>query len=133
MTYNHHTYTSVHSFFSHLLSTHTLIPASPVHLIQGREETHSKAHFHHRPDNNRLAIRIRLEILDGEHADNLDDGDKEAQGEEDHKSYFLPTAQLEADEDWEGKADDEEVEADGGSSEGCSISSEPSHGTDNME
>ena len=58
---------------------------------------------------------------------------KEAQGEEDHKSYFLTTAQLEADEDGEGKADDEEVEANGGSSEGYSIPSEPSHGTNRME
>lgn len=84
-----------------------------------RREAYSNTDLHHGPHNNRLTICIGLEVLDGENADNLDNGDEESQGENDHQGYFLAPVQLQVHEDGDGERDDEQVEADGRPCESC--------------
>lgn len=74
----------------------TFIPLAHPHKIitqpYTRSGTYPQTNFNSRPQHNRLAIRIRLQILDGEDADDLDDGDEEAQGEDSHKGDLLSAA-----------------------------------------
>ncbi len=44
--------------------------------------THPKTNLDNGPDDNRLAVCIRAQVLDREDADDLDDSDEEAEAEE---------------------------------------------------
>lgn len=47
-----------------------------------KKKTHPETNLHNGPDDNRLAICVRAQVLDREDADDLDDCDEEAEAEE---------------------------------------------------
>ncbi|KAG2026099.1 hypothetical protein GB937_002247 [Aspergillus fischeri] len=71
---------------------------------------YAKTNFNDRPKDDRLAICVRFEVLDCKNADDLDDGDEEAEGEDGDEGGFLAALEAEGYQDGEGEGDDDAVE-----------------------
>lgn len=59
-----------------------------------RGRTYRQADLDAGPDNDRLTVRVTLEVGDGEDAENLDDGDEESEGEQTAEDDLQQACQL---------------------------------------